>query len=124
MMFGDPLEKAAYDKLVARFKELHDQVTVELIHIPSLGDYRRRMMSDFLTSTPADVTLINYRRYAQFAAKNCWSRSAPIWIKASMTHTRTISISSGIGTLLLGWHADVRSAGDFWVGGLLQQKAF
>lgn len=86
MMFGDPLEKAAYDKLVARFKELHDQVTVELIHIPSLGDYRRRMMSDFLTSTPADVTLINYRHYAQFAAKKLLEPLGPYLDQSSILH--------------------------------------
>lgn len=86
MMVGDPVEKAAYDKLVARFEELHDQVTVELIHIPSLGDYRRRMMSDFLTGTPADVTLINYRRYAQFAAKRLLEPLGPYLDQSNVLH--------------------------------------
>ncbi len=41
----------------------------KLTHIPGQSDYRKRLATDFAAGTPADVTLINYRRYAAFAAK-------------------------------------------------------
>lgn len=69
LIFGDPAEKAAYDELVSAYQKLHSDVNVELIHVPSQGDYRRRLAADFAAGAPADITLINYRRYAQFAAK-------------------------------------------------------
>lgn len=67
MVFGDPAELAAYQSLVAAFEAARPQVKVELIHVPSQGDYRERLGNDFAAGTPADVVLINYRRYAPFA---------------------------------------------------------
>ena len=40
-----------------------------LIHIPSQGDYRKRLGVDFAAGNPADIVLLNYRRYGAFAAK-------------------------------------------------------
>lgn len=70
MVFGDPAEKAAYDALVAAFSAAHPEIAVQLIHIPSQQDYRKRLAQDFAAGTPPDVTLINYRRYANFAARD------------------------------------------------------
>ncbi|MBI5935330.1 MAG: sugar ABC transporter substrate-binding protein [Chloroflexi bacterium] len=67
MVFGDPAELAAYQKLVDAFSQAHPDVQVELIHIPSQGDYRNRLAADLAAGAPADVVLINYRRYAAFA---------------------------------------------------------
>lgn len=69
MVFGDPAELQAYQKLVEAFEQRFANVDVELIHIPSQSDYRTRLAADFAAGTPADVVLINYRRYASFAAK-------------------------------------------------------
>ncbi len=69
MVFGDAAEKAAYEHLVADFTRLHPQIPVTLVHIPGQGDYRKRLGVDFAAGTPADVVLLNYRRYAAFAAK-------------------------------------------------------
>jgi multiple sugar transport system substrate-binding protein len=69
MIFGDPAEKAAYEGLVAAFTQKYPQIEVQLIHIPDQGDYRTRLGTDFAAGTPADIVLINYRRYASFAAK-------------------------------------------------------
>ena len=69
MVFGDPAEKAAYEGLVAAFTRQHPHIDVKLIHIPGQGDYRKRLGADFAAGTPADIVLINYRRYAAFAAK-------------------------------------------------------
>ena len=77
MVFGDPAELAAYQSLVAAFEEAHPQVEVELIHIPSASDYRARLGVDFAAGDPADVVLINYRRYAPFAAMGALEPLAP-----------------------------------------------
>jgi multiple sugar transport system substrate-binding protein len=68
MVFGDPAELAAYQSLVAAFEAEHPDIDIELVHIPSQSDYRARLGVDFAAGDPADVTLINYRRFAPFAA--------------------------------------------------------
>jgi multiple sugar transport system substrate-binding protein len=77
MVFGDPAELAAYQSLVAAFEERHSEIDVELIHIPSPSDYRLRLGADFAAGDPADIVLINYRRYAPFAAKGVLEPLAP-----------------------------------------------
>lgn len=86
MILGDAAEKAAYDELIATFEQSHPQITVEQIYIPSQGDYRRRLNSDFLTGTPADITIINYRRYAQFAAKELLEPVGPYLAQSKLIH--------------------------------------
>ncbi|MCA9969218.1 MAG: sugar ABC transporter substrate-binding protein [Anaerolineales bacterium] len=70
MISGDPAERQAYLDLVAAFHERHPDIAVEVTHIPSAGDYRRRLVTDFAAGTPPDVSLMNYRRYAAFAAND------------------------------------------------------
>ena len=70
MIFGDTAEKKAYEDLVAAFHAKNGSVKVNLQHIPSQADYRKRLGTDFAAGTPADIVLINYRRYAGFAAKD------------------------------------------------------
>lgn len=67
MVFGDPAELSAYQKLVDAFEAKNDDVQVELIQIPGQSDYRKRLSADIAAGNPADVVLINYRRYAGFA---------------------------------------------------------
>jgi multiple sugar transport system substrate-binding protein len=69
LVFGDAAEKAAYEQLVADFTRRHPDVHVSLAHVPGQGDYRKRLGVDFAAGTPADVILLNYRRYGAFAAK-------------------------------------------------------
>jgi len=67
MVFGDPAELAAYQGLVDAFHAKHPEIKVELIHIPGQADYRNRLAADLAAGAPADVVLMNYRRYAAFA---------------------------------------------------------
>ncbi len=69
MVFGDPAELAAYEELASAFRAHHPAIPLNLISIPDQGDYRRRLGIDLAAGTPADVVLINYRRYAAFAAR-------------------------------------------------------
>ncbi len=65
---GDAAEFAAYEALVAAFQAAHSEVDVTLTHIPSAGDYRTKLVTDFAAGTPPDVSLLNYRRVGAFAA--------------------------------------------------------
>jgi multiple sugar transport system substrate-binding protein len=69
MVFGDAAERAAYAWLVADFTRQHPEIHVSLVHVPGQGDYRKRLGVDFAAGAPADVVLLNYRRYAAFAAR-------------------------------------------------------
>ncbi len=69
MVFGDPAELHAYQDLVSAFEKRHPEIKVELVHIPSQSDYRKRTGTDFAGGSPTDVLLINYRRFAEFAKK-------------------------------------------------------
>lgn len=84
MVFGDPAEKAAYETLVAAFKQRQPQIDVQLMHIPSQGDYVTRLGADLAAGTPADVVLINYRRYASFAAKGVLEPLGPYLANSSL----------------------------------------
>jgi multiple sugar transport system substrate-binding protein len=77
MIFGDTGEKAAYEALVAAFTARHPDIPVTLLHIPGQSDYRKRLGVDFAAGTPADVVLLNYRRYAAFAAKGALEPLGP-----------------------------------------------
>ena len=68
MVFGDPAEFAAYEALVAAFEAEHPEIQIALGHVAGQGDYRRRLAVDFAGGNPPDVMLLNYRRFAQFAA--------------------------------------------------------
>jgi len=68
MVFGDPAELAAYQTLVDSFMQAHPEIQVELIQIPGQSDYRKRLAADLTAGDPADVVLINYRRFAGFAS--------------------------------------------------------
>lgn len=69
MVFGDPAEHRAYQELVDAFHASQPDVRVEMTHIPSATDYRTRLATEFAAGSPPDITLMNYRRYASFAAR-------------------------------------------------------
>jgi multiple sugar transport system substrate-binding protein len=68
MVFGDTAELRIYRELVSAFQTNVPAIEVELIPVPQSG-YRRRMNADFAAGTPADLILLNYRRYASSAAR-------------------------------------------------------
>ncbi|MFW6096703.1 MAG: ABC transporter substrate-binding protein [Chloroflexota bacterium] len=70
MVFGDPAERQAYAGLVDAFHEQQDAIRVELRHVPSPTEYRTRLATEFAAGSPPDISLMNYRRYAAFAAND------------------------------------------------------
>jgi multiple sugar transport system substrate-binding protein len=66
MIFGDPAEQAAFKSVVDGFHASTSAVHVEIIAVPSQGDYMTRLAADVAAGSPPDVFLLNYRRMAQF----------------------------------------------------------
>ena len=83
MVFGDPAEKAAFETLAAEFMAKRTDIMVQLTHIPGQSEYRKRLATDFAAGIPADITLINYRRYAGFAAKDVLEPLGPYLDRSS-----------------------------------------
>jgi len=68
LLSGDPTDEAAYQALIDAFAAEHGDIAVNLINIPSGGDFRKRLAADFAAGTPPDLFLINYRNLGRFAA--------------------------------------------------------
>jgi multiple sugar transport system substrate-binding protein len=84
MVFGDTAERAAYQQLVDAFAARRPDIRVALVHVPGQSDYRQRLGVDFAAGTPADIVLINYRRYAGFAAKGALEPLGPYLARSSV----------------------------------------
>jgi multiple sugar transport system substrate-binding protein len=69
LVFGTPEELQAYRNLVTEFKAVEPDVTVRLIEASDRDDLLARLSTSFAGGTPPDLFLLNYRFYAQFAAK-------------------------------------------------------
>ncbi len=105
MVFGDPAERQAYADLVDAFHEAHSDIEVELRHIPSQGDYLTRLATDFAAGSPPDVSLMNFRRYAAFAAEDLLEPLGPYLEESDLI---------GIGDFY-----DVSIEGFLWQGELM-----
>lgn len=68
LISGDPADEAAYQSLIDAFAAGHRDIGVDLINIPSGGDFRKRLAADFAAGTPPDLFLINYRNLGRFLA--------------------------------------------------------
>ena len=86
MVFGDASERSAYQQLVDAFAERRPDIRVLLLHVPGQSDYRKRLGIDFAAGTPADIVLINYRRYAGFAARGALEPLGPYLARSSIVH--------------------------------------
>jgi multiple sugar transport system substrate-binding protein len=69
LVFGTPEELQAFRNLVTAFKAVEPDVPVKLIEASDREDLLARLSTSFAGGTPPDLFLLNYRFYAQFAAK-------------------------------------------------------
>jgi multiple sugar transport system substrate-binding protein len=68
-VFGEPAEFNAYQDLVQAFETENPAIEIEIHHIPGQSEYRRRLATEFAGGSPSNVVLLNYRRFATFAAE-------------------------------------------------------
>lgn len=122
MVFGDPAERQAYVDLVHSFHEQHPEIEVRLRHIPSPSEYRTRLAIDFAAGSPPDVSLMNYRRFAPFAANELLQPLGPfldesnliaagdffeVTIDSFMWRGQLMCIPQNISSLAVYYNADL-----------------
>jgi multiple sugar transport system substrate-binding protein len=125
MVFGDPAEFNAYRELVEAFNESQEAVHVELTYVPSPKEYRTRLVTEFAAGSPPDVTLMNYRRYASFAANDMLTPVDPflaesdrislddfypVATEAFMWRGELMCIPQNISSLVVYYNADLFDA--------------
>jgi multiple sugar transport system substrate-binding protein len=125
MVFGDPAERTAYETLVAAFHDQHPNIDVTLIHIPSASDYRTRLATDYAAGTQPDVSLMNFRRYAAFAANDLLEPLGPyvdeseligrtdfypITLEGFMWQAELMCIPQNISSLVVYYNSDLFDA--------------
>ncbi len=84
MVFGDPAEYNAYKELVDTFNAAHADVQVTLTHVPSASEYRTRLVTEFAAGSPPDISLMNYRRFASFAANDMLEPIGPFLAQSDL----------------------------------------
>jgi multiple sugar transport system substrate-binding protein len=70
MVFGDPEEIQAYRDVIAAYENEQADVDVKMIEASDRDDLIARLSTSFAAGTPPDLFLLNYRFYAQFAARD------------------------------------------------------
>lgn len=69
LVSGDPAEIAAYRQVIAAFQETKPGFTGRLIAATDRSDLMTRLSTSIAAWTPPDLFLVNYRFFAQYAAK-------------------------------------------------------
>lgn len=82
--WGDPAERAAYERVIAGFEATHPEIDVEVDYTPGQSDFYRKITTDFAGGEPPDLFLINYRQFGQYAARGALEPVAP-YLAASET---------------------------------------
>lgn len=70
LVFGDPEEIQAYRDVIAAYENEQPEVDVKMIEASDRDDLIARLSTSFAAGTPPDLFLLNYRFYAQFAARD------------------------------------------------------
>ena len=69
LVAGDPAEIAAYREVIAAFEKTNPGFPVQLIAASDRTDLLTRLSTSIAAGTPPDLFLVNYRFFAQYAAK-------------------------------------------------------
>lgn len=68
MITGSPEEQAAYETLIASFKETNSNVDVVLNNVPD-EEFERKLATMFSASAPPDIFLMNFRNLGVYASE-------------------------------------------------------
>ena len=85
-VYGDPVEKEAYQKLVETFQAKNPDTHVDLIIIPNQFAYREQITGDFSVGTPPDVVLLNNRRFGFYGLRHMLEPLGPYLAKSALVH--------------------------------------
>jgi multiple sugar transport system substrate-binding protein len=67
VLFGDPVEVAGYERMIAAFEDANPDVDVALTPVAKQDDLLAKLTTSFAAGAPPDVFLVNFRKYGQFA---------------------------------------------------------
>jgi multiple sugar transport system substrate-binding protein len=87
MVFGDTLMLEAYQALATAYEAQYPGREVALVTIPDPADYRKRLAADLAAGTPSDVVILDYQRYAGFAAKGMLAPVEPYLKSSALIHS-------------------------------------
>ncbi|MCB8958899.1 MAG: sugar ABC transporter substrate-binding protein [Ardenticatenales bacterium] len=122
---GDPAEEAAYQTLVDAFHEAHPEIRIEFSHIASAREYRTRLVTDFAAGAAPDISLMNYRRFASFAASGVLEPVGPyldqsdlismadfypVATEAFLWHDELMCLPQNISSLVVYYNQDLFDA--------------
>lgn len=77
MVYGDPVELQAYADLLDAYRAYDPAAQVELIPVASQADYEHRLTADFAAGRPAEVVLVNYRRFYEYQSRGLLAPLGP-----------------------------------------------
>ena len=83
-VYGDAVEREAYQKLVEVFEAKNPDTRVELDIIPNQFAYREKIAGDFSVGDPPDVVLLNNRRYGFYGLRNMLAPLGPYLEKSTV----------------------------------------
>ena len=86
VLFGDPVETAGYEELVAAFEEANPDVDVALSPVAEQDDLLAKLTTQFASGRPPDVFLVNYRNYGQFASQDVLAAVQPYLDQSEVIH--------------------------------------
>ena len=69
LLAGDPAELAAYREVISAFHATHPGFSVRLIPASDRADLLTRLSTSIAAGAPPDIFLVNYRFFAQYAAR-------------------------------------------------------
>lgn len=75
---GEPEETAVYESVANAFMRRRPGVTVDVVTVAEKTDHLARLSTSFAAGNPPDVFLVNYREFAQFAARGALEPVGPL----------------------------------------------
>jgi len=75
---GEPEETAVYDALANAYMDKHSDVRVEVVKVAEKSDHLARLSTSFASGNPPDAFLVNFREFAQFAARGALEPVGPL----------------------------------------------
>jgi len=87
MVYGDLIDLQAYQDLLAAYQQQYPAAQVALIPVAGQSDYENRLAADFSAGTPADVVLVNYRRFPEFQSRGLLAPVAPYLAQSTVLTT-------------------------------------
>ena len=75
---GEPDEVNAFEAIAAAYEQAAPGVRVDVVSVPKKSDHLARLSTAFAAGDPPDVFVVNYREFAQFAARGAIEPVGPL----------------------------------------------